>query len=425
MDYRIFPPDELIETSIALPLSKSESNRALLMQALTPGAGPIGPIAECDDTHAMLAALADGSDSINIGAAGTAMRFLTAYFATVPGRTVTLDGSERMRRRPLGPLVDALRECGADIEYINEEGFPPLLIRGRKLTGGSIDIDATVSSQFISALLMVAPVMSDGITLNLKGEPSSLPYILMTLGMMEARGIKCERIPDQIIVHPGAYAPAQISVEPDWSAASYWYELSSMGSAYIALPGLKLPSLQGDAACAKIFERLGVMTEEEDGVLQISPSPDMYGRIDIDMADTPDLAQSLIVACAALGVPFHITGLASLAIKETDRLQALHNELLKLGVDMEIDRGTAAIWDGRRMPVFELPAIDTYDDHRMAMAFAPLATLIPGLIIKDVEVVSKSYPGFWDDLRHAGFIITDAAEPLPDPESGESAQQPD
>ncbi len=414
MDYRIFPPDELIETEITLPLSKSLSNRALIMHALTPDAPALGAIAECDDTRVMLDALASDAYTINIGAAGTAMRFLTGYFAALPGRTVTLDGSERMRQRPIGPLVDALRQCGADIEYAGQEGFPPLLMRGRQLAGGVIEIDATISSQFISSLLMVAPTMTNGLTINLKGEPSSLPYILMTLGMMEDRGISCERVPDQLIVHPGQYQPTDTPIEPDWSAASYWFELSAMGSAYIGLPGLKLPSLQGDAACAKIFERLGVVTEMEDGVLQVAPSPDMYGRVDIDMADTPDLAQSIIVACAALGVPFHITGLASLAIKETDRLQALHTELLKLGVEMEIERGNSAIWEGRRMPVFEMPAIDTYSDHRMAMAFAPLATMIPGLIIKDVEVVTKSYPGYWDDLRHAGFIITDAAEPARD-----------
>lgn len=419
MDYRIFPPDELIETEINLPLSKSETNRALIMQALTPGATPMGAIAECDDTQVLIDALGSDFDTINIGDCGTAMRFLSGYFAAKEGRTVTLDGSDRMRTRPIGPLVDALRQCGANIEYVGTEGFPPLLIHGKQLKGGTIDIDATISSQFISSLLMIAPTMADGLTLNLKGEPSSLPYILMTLGMMEQRGISCERVPDQLIVNSGEYRPSSTPIEPDWSAASYWYELSSMGSAYIGLPGLKLPSLQGDAACAKIFQRLGVMTEEEDGVLQVSPSPDMYGRIDLDMTDTPDLAPSIIVACAALGVPFHITGLASLAIKECDRLQALHNELLKLGVNMEIERGNSAIWEGRRIPVLEMPVIDTYGDHRMAMAFAPLATLIPGIIIKDVDVVSKSYPLYWDHLRHAGFIITDAGAPTDELEEAE------
>ncbi|MDE6309268.1 MAG: 3-phosphoshikimate 1-carboxyvinyltransferase [Muribaculaceae bacterium] len=420
MDYRIFPPDEIIETEISLPLSKSETNRALIMNALTPGDTPVGAIAECDDTRALIEALGSDADTINIGDCGTAMRFLTGYFAAKSGRTVTLDGSERMRQRPIGPLVDALHLCGANIEYVGVEGYPPLLIHGTELKGGTIEIDATVSSQFISSLLMIAPTMTEGLTLNLKGEPSSLPYILMTLGMMEQRGITCERIPDQIIVNRDEYRPTTTPIEPDWSAASYWFELSSMGSAYIGLPGLKLPSLQGDAACAKIFQRLGVMTEEEDGVLQVSPSPDMYGRVDLDMSDTPDMAPSIIVACAALGVPFHITGLGSLAIKECDRLQALHNELLKLGVEIEIERGNSAIWEGRRLPVFEVPVIETYGDHRIAMSFAPLATLIPGIIIKDIEVVSKSYPHYWDDLRKAGFIMTDAAEPIEDEESEES-----
>ncbi len=413
MDYRIFPPDELIETEISLPLSKSESNRALIMNALTPGASELENVARCDDTDVMLKALSSAENRVDVGATGTAMRFLTAYFAATPGRRVTLDGSERMRQRPIGPLVDALRSCGAHIDYLDQEGFPPLAIEGRELTGGAVSIDATVSSQFVSALLMVAPTMNQGLNLELQGEPSSLPYILMTLGMMERRGISCRRIPDHIIVERGEYHTASAPVEPDWSAASYWYELSSMGSAYISLPGLRMESLQGDAACAKIFERLGVVTQEGDGgVLEVSPSPDMYGRVDIDMSDTPDLAQSLIVACAALGVPFHITGLRSLAIKETDRLEALRTELLKLGVETEIIGNHSIVWEGRRMPVFEMPQIDTYQDHRMAMAFAPLATLIPGIVIKDVEVVSKSYPRFWDDMRHAGFVIADASEPV-------------
>jgi len=413
MDYRIFPPDELIETEISLPLSKSESNRALIMNALTPGAGALACVAECDDTDVMLKALSSTEDKVDVGAAGTAMRFLTAYFAAIPGRRMTLDGSDRMRQRPIGPLVEALRSCGAHIDYLDQEGFPPLAIEGVELTGGTVSIDATVSSQFVSALLMVAPAMRQGLNLELQGEPSSLPYILMTLSMMERRGISCRRIPGQIIVERGEYHVASEPVEPDWSAASYWYELSSMGSAYISLPGLRMESLQGDAACAKIFERLGVMTHvDDDGVLEVSPSPDMYGRVDIDMSDTPDLAQSLIVACAALGVPFHITGLRSLAIKETDRLEALHSELLKLGVEAEVIGKHSMVWEGRRMPVFEMPQIDTYQDHRMAMAFAPLATLIPGIVIKDVEVVSKSYPRFWDDMRHAGFVITDASVPM-------------
>ncbi len=413
MDYRIFPPDELIETEISLPLSKSESNRALIMNALTPGASELENVARCDDTDVMLKALSSAEDKVDVGAAGTAMRFLTAYFAATPGRRVTLDGSERMRQRPIGPLVDALRSCGAHIDYLDQEGFPPLAIEGRELTGGTVSIDATVSSQFVSALLMVAPTMNQGLSLELQGEPSSLPYILMTLGMMERRGISCRRIPDHIIVERGEYHTASAPVEPDWSAASYWYELSSMGSAYISLPGLRMESLQGDAACAKIFERLGVVTQEgDDGVLEVSPSPDMYGRVDIDLSDTPDLAPGLIVACAALGVPFHITGLRSLAIKETDRLEALRTELLKLGVETEIIGKHSIVWEGRRMPVFEMPQIDTYQDHRMAMAFAPLATLIPGIVIKDVEVVSKSYPRFWDDMRHAGFVIADASEPV-------------
>lgn len=424
MDYRIYPPDGFVEATVRLPLSKSISNRALIINALTPGAAPLGNVARCDDTDAMTAALCAADGRIDIGAAGTAMRFLTAYFAATPGREVTLDGSERMRQRPIGQLVDALREAGADISYTDREGFPPLAIKGKRLKGGDVRIDGAISSQYISALLMVAPTMTNGLSLKIGGELPSTPYIKMTLKMMEQRGVEAVVGPDSIDIAPGRYSlPADSSVEEDWSAASYWYEITALSAGNVTLPGLTLPSLQGDARCVEIFERLGVLTERDDeGALTLTPSPEMHSRLEIDLSEQPDLAQTVAVTAAMLGVPFRLSGLASLKIKETDRLEALRKELDKLGIAVETERDEALVWDGRRRPVFEMPRIDTYQDHRMAMAFAPVAVFCPEIIINDIEVVSKSYPGYWDDLRAAGFTLQNATEAPLEPEPDEEEE---
>lgn len=412
MNYRIYPPQEFIDTEINLPLSKSISNRALIINALTDGAPRLERVAVCADTQAMTDALQSTDDRIDIGAAGTAMRFLTAYFATREGRTVTLDGSERMRQRPIGQLVDALRSAGADITYTGNDGFPPLLIKGKKLRGGEVEIDGAISSQYISALLMTAPVMSEGLTLKINGEIPSLPYVKMTLAMMERSGARAEMTPDYIKVAPGGYShPETDTTEEDWSAASYWYEITALSAGNVTLPGLRLPSLQGDSECVEIFEKLGVMTERTDnGAISLAPSPEMHSRLELDLAGQPDLAQTIAVTAAMLGIPFRLGGLASLKIKETDRLEALRAELDKLGISVEIERDETLSWEGKRHPVFEIPSIETYQDHRMAMAFAPVALFCPEIIIKDVEVVEKSYPGYWDDLSRAGFTLQNAEE---------------
>lgn len=340
MDLRIFPPDELLQTDVGLPLSKSISARALILDAMAGGTVPF-VVADCDDTVAMRCALADNeADEVNIGAAGTAMRFLTAYFATRAGRTVRLDGSERMRHRPIGALVDALRSCGASIDYLGEEGYPPLLIHGARLAGGEVEIDATVSSQFISALLMAAPAMTDGLRLTLVGEPASEPYLRMTLGMMRRWGAEAERQANIITVAPGSYhTPDNFEVEADWSAASYWYEIEALTSGWVTLRGLDASgaSLQGDSRCMELFTGLGVETqpEGEEGGTDLVASPDVTPRFIADMSATPDLVQTVAVSCAMLGVPFRLTGVASLRIKETDRIDALRRELLKVGVVME------------------------------------------------------------------------------------------
>lgn len=419
MDYRIFPPDGIVETRVDLPLSKSISNRALIINALTPGASPLQATAQCDDTDVMVDALASTSDYINIGAAGTAMRFLTAYYAATErsgGKPVVIDGSERMRRRPIGPLVDALRDCGAEIEYDGEEGFPPLSIRGRRLHGGEIAIPASISSQYISALLMIAPGMERGLRIKLEGEIMSLPYIRMTLAMMAGRGAKVDFDEREGVIEvlPGAYnADLPLPVEADWSAASFWYEITALTAGWVTLTGgLTRKSLQGDSEAQSIYARLGVDTtweEVEDGDAELSANPDADARLDIDMRHVPDMAQSVIVTCSMLGIPFEISGLDSLRIKETDRLDALSRELLKIGIRVQIShdilQGLTMTWDGTRTPIVQIPEFDTYKDHRMAMAFAPVSVYIPGIIVRDVDVVAKSYPGYWDALRAAGFTL--------------------
>lgn len=415
MNYRIIPPDGMIEARVTMPPSKSISNRALIMQALTAGGGgTIHNLADCDDTRVLAEALEQGNEAreVNIGAAGTAMRFLTAFYAQCEGADVTLDGSGRMRRRPIAPLVDALRELGADIDYAGEEGFPPLHIRGRRLRGGEISVKADISSQYISALLMIAPVMDEGLTLHLEGEIASRPYIRMTLTMMAERGIESEFQDHTVRVAPGAYGAVDTTVEGDWSAAAFWLEIAAVSCGMLTLDGLELSGCQGDAVAASLFASLGIdTTPGDEGGLDLMPSPDQSPRLVTDMGDCPDLAQAVIVACALIGIPFRISGLHSLRIKETDRLEALRRELMKIGVPVEIEGDNVMEWDGHRVPVYAMPEFDTYDDHRMAMAFAPVGLCIPGVIINDIEVVSKSYPAFWDHLREAGFSLIDASLP--------------
>lgn len=412
MNYRIIPPEEIADAVIRLPLSKSISNRALLINALAGNKGSIAAVAQCDDTSAMMQALASTDDYINIGAAGTAMRFLTAYFAMQPGREVTLDGTERMRRRPVKILVDALRECGADIEYAGEEGFPPLKIKGRKLTGGDVSLPADVSSQYISALLMVAPYMERGLRLELTGTPVSTPYIAMTLGLMRRWGAAADTDGSVISVAPQTYTPVDFTVEADWSAASYWFELAAFSFGDIKLLGLGRDSLQGDSRVVDYFRNFGIEAEWDDrGALELNPSPDISPRINLDLTEQPDLAQTLTVTCCVLNLPFHITGLSTLKIKETDRLEALCTELRKLSFVIDRPDDSSLAWEGRRAPADASGlAIDTYDDHRMALAFAPVAFFLPGIVIRHAEVVSKSYPEYWDHLRAIGFTLEEVAD---------------
>lgn len=424
MDYQIFPPEEIVEDAlIELPPSKSIQNRRALLRALAAEPPePLGPDAS-DDARLMAAALEaarqgqpDGKPvEINLELAGTAMRFLTAYFASRPGANVLLTGNSRMLQRPIGPLVQALRLCGAEIEYAGAEGCPPLRIRGRQLQGGTVTVDASVSSQFISALLMVAPLMTQGLTINLDGEPLSLPYILMTLKMMERRGINAERSPLQIVVQPGRYSPyAQSEEEADWSAASYWYEICAVSAGWYSLQGLRRDALQGDRAAASFFECLGVFTvpsEEHPGALDLQPSPEIFGRLELDLSANPDLAPALVVGACLINEPFRLWGMENLKVKECDRLQALRTEMGRLGLEIDEPIHGTLEWSGKRHPILEMPVFDSYGDHRMAMALTAVALVIPGITIRGAECVSKSYPNFWKQLQAVGFTLREPQPP--------------
>ena len=411
MNYRIFPPEDMIDASISLPLSKSISNRALIINALTPNAHLLKRVAKCNDTDVMVEALSSMKEEVNIGAAGTAMRFLTAYFAINEDRKIVLDGSARMRQRPIKALVDALTQCGAKIEYLGEPGYPPLKIEGRAMMGGAVSLPASISSQYISAILMIAPLMQQGLTLTLEGEITSRPYILMTLEMMRRWGVDCEFEGNVITVPHSQYQAIDFDVEADWSAASYWYEISALSAECIALKGLDEKSLQGDSRLVEFFKMLGVETEFDYEGLSLIPSPEQYSQITLDLSEQPDIAQTIAVACCMLRIPFKLTGLATLKIKETDRLVALQTELAKLSFNLRIEQDSQLIWEGERHPILEEPRIDTYEDHRMAMAFAPVALYMPGLVINDIEVVAKSYPEYWDHLQSIGFKCVDADAP--------------
>lgn len=407
MNYRIIAPRR-IEGEIDLPASKSISNRVLLLNALCATPGRLSNLAQCDDTDAVLSALAQPDASeVNIGAAGTAMRFLTAYFATREGREVVIDGTERMRQRPIGVLVDALRQLGADIEYVEAEGYPPLKITGTRLHGGALTVSGSVSSQYITAILLIAPVIG-GITLTIEGEIMSRPYIDMTLALMARYGVKAEWRENVIHVPAGEYTALDFMVEADWSAASYWWAMQAIvPQSRITLKGLEPQSLQGDSRIAELMSQMGVTGNWCGRYLDLRSNGGVGCCCSTfaDLSGTPDIAQTLVVMLCLMGRPFRITGLRTLRIKETDRLEALRTELRKLGYVVKVEGDDAISWHFETTAAEASPHICTYHDHRMAMAFAPAAIRFPGLIIDDAQVVSKSYPLFWEHLRQAGFKI--------------------
>ncbi len=405
MQYKLSVPSK-VKATIQLPASKSISNRVLIIHALAKGTCALSNLSDCDDTRVMIKALSENNEVIDILAAGTAMRFLTAYLSVTPG-TRTITGTQRMQQRPIRILVDALRELGADIEYTANDGFPPLRITGSTLKENEISLKGSVSSQYISALLLIAPMLPNGLKLHLEGEVISRPYINLTLQLMKDFGASAIWTSESdIFVAACPYRDTPFLVESDWSAASYWYQIVALTEeAEIELPDLFSKSYQGDSRGAKLFARLGIHTEFTGNGVRLTKTSTRSERLDEDFIDIPDLAQTFVVTCCLLGVPFRFTGLQSLKIKETDRIFALKTELKKLGYLIQDENNSILYWNGEQCPPETTPLIHTYEDHRMAMAFAPAAARFPEMRIDEPQVVSKSYPGYWDDLQKAGYSL--------------------
>lgn len=413
-----------VQGTVQLTGSKSECNRALIIEALSKGRVKVENISDAADTVTLADILHSvGSEqlavssneknlqtvnselqTVNIGPAGTAMRFLTAYF-TLQQEEVILTGSERMKQRPIGILVDALRKLGAEISYVENEGFPPIKIAGNLLqVTNRIQIKGNISSQYITALLLIASRLPQGLELEIEGELTSRPYVEMTLAMLKQVGIQHNWNGNIISIDHQEFQQTSIWVEPDWSAASYWYAMAALSDeANLFLPGLTSYSLQGDSVIGEIMANFGITSQFKDGGVYLTKETEAISKDFFDLKSCPDLAQTVVVVCAALGHNASFTGLETLKIKETDRIAALQNELAKIGVKLLEDNETYTLdCSGKFIP--EKVLFHTYDDHRMAMAFAPLAILIPEVEFEDAMVVEKSYPAFWADLEKVGFV---------------------
>lgn len=408
-------PDRLC-ARIHLPSSKSISSRALIICYLS--YNPVLPqnISDCDDIQCLLRALNSNSAAIHLEASGTAMRFLTAYFA-ISRRDLVLNGSRRLCQRPISALVDALRELGAKIQYIKEEGFLPIRVTGTYLKSGTVTLPADISSQFVSALLMIAPMLDEGLNIRLEGDIVSRPYIDMTLKLMHAYGASAEWTSDNCLqVAHAPYLPTPFCIENDWSAASYWYEMVALSrdkEACVELEGLQEDSLQGDAKVKDYFKMLGVSTTfTQDGVVIRKDEETTAVPFEQNLSQTPDLTPAIVVTCAMQKRAFHITGLHHLQIKECDRLSALTTELQKFGIRLS-QTEDALSWDGTTTDDKDSRIIiDTYNDHRMAMAFAPCAFLYDDIAIWNHQVTEKSYPNFWKDMETAGFHFMEKDDSL-------------
>jgi len=399
------PRDKKIKKAIAITGSKSETNRSLLLQALFPNI-KIENLSNSDDGEVMQKGLAKSSGVVDIHHAGTAMRFLTAYFASQDGKQVTLTGSQRMQERPIKILVEALRSLGADIQYEKEEGYPPLRIIGKKLEKSQVSLPANISSQYISALLLIAPSLEHGLELDLIGKITSVPYIKMTLALLDQIGVQTFFGGNKIMVKPKQKVDdTTLVVESDWSSASYFYSISAMSElgTEIQLSSYKENSLQGDSVLAEIYKDFGVETTFSGNTIHLKKVTAVgSNNLKYDLSNAPDIAQTIAVTCLGLGIGCHLTGLHTLPIKETDRLAALQMELGKFGAKVDIDSESLTL-----TPQAQLKggvSVDTYNDHRMAMAFGPLALKVD-FAVNDAQVVSKSYPDFWKDLKILGFGI--------------------
>lgn len=401
---KIYKNPQLKTTTIPLPSSKSESNRALIINALAGNKGKLENLSEARDTQTMMRLLKSTDKELDVLDAGTTMRFLTAYCA-VSNREAVLTGTPRMCERPIKILVEALKELGAEIDYLKNEGYPPIHIKGfKKQNTNTIKVQGDVSSQFISALLMIAPVLEKGLTIELTGKIGSRPYIEMTLALMKEFGVVANWEGNKIFINKQDYQALSYSIESDWSGASYWFSFVALADeAEIKLNGLKKNSLQGDIKIVEIMDKAGVKAEFDNEGVKLSKKAH-ENEIRFDFSDCPDLAQTVAATCAAKNIVCYMTGIESLRIKETDRIAALQNELSKINATLsEVTEGEWKLQPGSFNKDSEVH-IDTYDDHRMAMALAPLATKI-NLIIDEPEVVNKSYPSFWKDMERAGFKL--------------------
>jgi len=402
-------PNQKVNAQIKLTGSKSESNRALILQALSKGRVSVSNLSAAADTQTLQQILKTKlqaqNSKLDVGPAGTAMRFLTAFLSLQAGEFV-LTGTKRMQERPIGILVDALRTLGAQIEYIENEGFPPLKIKGPFVQKtNKISIKGNISSQYISALLLIAPSLPQGLALHIEGELTSKPYVEMTLAMLAQAGVKHEWTDQIIRIENQDFSPSTITIEPDWSAASYWYAIAALANeAELFLPNLQIYSMQGDSKITELMANFGISSQFKNGGIALYKEDRKPIRKIFDMKDCPDLAQTIIVCCAALGHEASFTGLETLKIKETNRVKALQNELSKLGVKL-IEKNLVYKLDCSERKLPAKISIETYEDHRMAMAFAPLGLVIDEVEIRDPDVVQKSYPNFWNDLKKAGFEI--------------------
>lgn len=407
MKYEIYKENKIIKGELVLPSSKSISNRLLMIRAISKRNFEIYNLSYSDDTKSLLEILKSESNVFDVGNAGTTMRFLTSYLANKPGEWI-ITGSDRMKNRPIGILVNALKELGVKIEYLEKEGFPPIKIHGTKLEGGNIEISGSISSQFISSLLLIAPTLPKGLNIKLKSKIVSKPYIDMTLNLMRKFGIKSRWEGNHVIVEKQSYRVKDFTVEADWSAASYWYELAAIADwADIKLYGLKKNSIQGDSVISKLFEKLGIKTSYIQGGARIRKiSNSKVKNFEFDFNEIPDLAQTFVVTLTMLNIPFSLSGLETLIIKETNRIKALKAEMLKMGNNLAITNDTISKFgnttynaDLNTHLVFK-----TYNDHRMVLALTPIA-VIQRILIEDPEVVSKSYPGYWSDIQKLGFNV--------------------
>lgn len=391
-----------LKAQIAVTGSKSETNRLLLLKALFPNIS-LANTSNSDDSEVMEKALKGNDEIVDIHHAGTAMRFLTAFFAVNEGREVVLTGSQRMQERPIKVLVEALSQLGAQISYEKEEGYPPIRIKGQKITASKVSIPANVSSQYISALSLVAPKLENGIEITLVGDITSVPYIKMTLALLDDLDIPTSFEGNVIRVYPKQQVESKVmTVESDWSSASYFFSLVALAdTASIALTSYKENSLQGDSALVEIYKQMGVNSRFENNTLILEKQADFkFETVNFDLNNTPDIAQTIVVTCFGLGIGCHLTGLHTLKIKETDRLEALRIEMTKLGANISVTNDSLTLVPTEK--INPNVTIATYNDHRMAMAFAPLALKVP-IIIENAEVVSKSYPDFWEDMKKLGF----------------------